>query len=328
MTGTAVALQARTRDEIAAIYRQPLLELVFQAAQVHRLHHDPREVQCSALLSIKTGACPEDCGYCSQSAHHDTKLTPEPLMSVDAVVTAATRARAEGADRFCVGSAWRDVTDGAEFERVLEMVRAVKELGLETCATLGMVDQAQAERLLAAGLDYYNHNLDTSREHYERVISTRTYDERLATLEAVRGAGLRVCCGGILGLGESEEDRIGLLHTLSALDPHPESVPINTLVAVKGTPLEDQPPVPWDELVRMVATARIVMPTSMVRLSAGRTELGEAEQALCFLAGANSVFLGDRLLTTPNPETNEDEALLAKLGLVARRGQGGSDGCT
>jgi biotin synthase len=304
-----------SRDDVRAVYSRPLLELVLAAAEIHRAHHDAAEVQCSSLLSVKTGACPEDCAYCPQSSRYDDPSRREALLDPDAVDEAARRAKESGADRFCMGAAWRDVPDGPEFERVLEMVRRVKARGLETCVTLGMLRPEQARRLREAGLDYYNHNLDTSREHYGKIITTRTYDDRLRTLGAVRGAGLRVCCGGIVGLGESDEDRIGLLHQLASLDPHPESVPVNTLVPVAGTPLADASPVDWTAIVRTVATARVLMPASKVRLSAGRRELGEPVQALCFLAGANSIFLGDKLLTTPNPSTADDASLLAKLGL-------------
>ncbi|HVS08967.1 MAG TPA: biotin synthase BioB [Planctomycetota bacterium] len=314
---SAAALPLR---EVEALLDRPLLELVFEAAQVHREHHDPRRVQCSQLLSIKTGGCPEDCGYCSQSAHHATGLAREPLLPLESVVEAARAAKAGGADRFCMGAAWREVKDGAEFERVLEMVREVKALGLETCATLGMLEPRQAERLRDAGLDYYNHNLDTGRSHYGEIAHTRTYDDRLATLEAVRSAGLRVCCGGILGMGETRAARAELLAQLAALDPQPESVPINALVPIPGTPLEHAEPLDWTELVRAVAAARILMPRAVVRLSAGRTEMSEASQALCFLAGANSIFVGEELLTTPNPAPQSDAALLAKLGLEAGRG--------
>ena len=307
---------ARVRDLLS----RPLLELVFEAAGVHRAHHDPRSLQCSQLLSIKTGGCPEDCGYCSQSAHHQTGLERQRLLPLDEVVEAARRAREGGADRFCMGAAWRDAQEGEEFERVLEMVRAVKALGLETCATLGMLDEPQARRLAEAGLDYYNHNLDTGRSHYAQVVSTRTYDERLATLRRVRAAGMNVCCGGILGLGEEREARAELLAELAALDPQPESVPINLLVRVAGTPLADSATVDWTELVRVVAAARVLMPRSVLRLSAGRRELDEATQALCFLAGANSIFVGEELLTTPNPSRESDAALLAKLGLAPRTG--------
>lgn len=303
------------------LFERPLLELVFEAARVHREHHDPARVQCSQLLSIKTGGCPEDCGYCSQSAHHETPVAREPLMAVDDVLAAARAARENGSDRFCMGAAWREVKDGPEFERVLEMVRGVKALGLESCVTLGMLEPHQAQRLREAGLDYYNHNLDTGRSHYGEIVSTRGYDERLDTLAAVRAAGIHVCCGGILGLGESRRARAELLAELAALEPPPESVPINALVAIEGTPLERAEPLDWSELVRAVAVARILMPDSVVRLSAGRTELHEAAQALCFLAGANSIFVGDELLTTPNPAPASDAALFEKLGLRAVQSQ-------
>lgn len=303
------------RAAVQAVYERPLLQLVLDAAICHREHHDASRVQCSALLSIKTGACPEDCAYCPQSAHHGTNLEPERLMDVDAVLEAAGRAKDAGADRFCMGAAWREVRDGKAFDQVLAMVQQVKALGLETCATLGMVDAQQAARLEAAGLDYYNHNLDTAPEYYDAIISTRTFQERLDTLAAVREAGIKVCCGGIVGLGETDAHRVGLLHELAAQDPHPESVPINALVAVEGTPLENAPPLPWDVLVRTIATARLLMPSAVIRLSAGRTSLTDEAQALCFLAGANSIFLGEQLLTTPNPEPGDDQALLARLGL-------------
>jgi len=312
---------APTLAEVEALLARPLLELVLEAALVHRRHHDPARVQCSQLLSIKTGGCPEDCGYCSQSAHHSTSVAREPLLPLADVLANARAAKANGADRFCMGAAWREVKDGPDFERVLEMVRAVKALGLETCATLGMLDGAQAERLGAAGLDYYNHNLDTGRSHYAAIVSTRGYDERLATLAHVRAAGMRVCCGGILGMGETRGARAELLCELANLEPQPESVPINTLVRVPGTPLGDAlaqaAPLDWTELVRTVAAARVLMPRAVVRLSAGRTELDESAQALCFLAGANSIFVGEELLTTPNPAPASDAALLAKLGLTA-----------
>jgi biotin synthase len=304
-------------EAIEALLARPLLDLVFEAASVHRAHHDPARIQCSQLLSIKTGGCPEDCGYCSQSAHHATPVAREPLLALEEVLERARTAKASGADRFCMGAAWREVKDGPEFERVLAMVAGVKALGLETCVTLGMLGRGQAERLKQAGLDYYNHNLDTGRSHYAEVVTTRTYDERLATLAHVRAAGVRVCCGGILGLGETRRARAELLHELAGLDPQPESVPINTLVRVEGTALAEQAPLDWTELVRTVAVARILMPQSVVRLSAGRNELDEAAQALCFLAGANSVFVGDELLTTPNPTPASDAALFAKLGLDA-----------
>ncbi|TAH36903.1 MAG: biotin synthase BioB [Planctomycetota bacterium] len=310
-----------TREAIAALYGRPLLDLVFEAAAVHRAHHDPAEVQCSQLLSIKTGACPEDCAYCPQSARYDAAVEREELMSVERVLAAARSARRNGADRFCMGAAWREVKDGPEFQRVLEMVRGVKALGLETCVTLGMLQPHQAGALKEAGLDYYNHNLDTSPEFYGEIITTRTYEDRLKTLDAVRAAGIHVCCGGILGMGESREDRIGLLYELARQDPQPESVPINALVAVKGTPLEDQPPLPWDEMLRAVAVARILIPQAKIRLSAGRTTMSDEAQALCFLAGANSIFLGDKLLTTPNPGLDHDGALLQRLGLRAEHGE-------
>jgi biotin synthase len=304
-----------TREQVVDLYGHGLLDLVFEAAGVHRRHHDPATIQCASLLSVKTGGCPEDCAYCPQSARYETGIEAGDLMSVDAVMAAATRAKQGGADRFCMGAAWREARNGPEFDRVLEMVTSVKALGLETCVTLGMVDREQAERLQRAGLDYYNHNLDTGRERYASIITTRTYDDRLETLRHVRDAGMKVCCGGILGMGESHDARIDLLHELACQTPQPESVPINALVAVEGTPLADQAPVEWDEFVRVIAVARILMPAAKVRLSAGRAQMNEVTQTLCFLAGANSIFLGDRLLTTPNAEPAEDFALLERLGL-------------
>lgn len=304
-----------SRHDVERLFEAPLLELVFAAAQVHRQHHDPRDVQLSSLLSIKTGACPEDCGYCPQSAHHSAPVQRESLLDTAEVLKAATRAQQAGADRFCMGAAWREVRDGRDLEQVCSMVAGVKALGMETCVTLGMLTQSQAERLKAAGLDYYNHNLDTSREYYGEIITTRSYDDRLRTLSAVRAAGLSVCCGGIVGLGESQADRAGLLLELAQMEPPPESVPINALVPVEGTPLGNRPRVRWDEIVRTVAVARLLMPRSTVRLSAGRQELGEAAQALCHLAGANSIFLGERLLTTHNPAPDADAELLLRLGL-------------
>ena len=304
-----------TRDDVAVVYGRGLLDLVYEAATVHRRRHDPDAVQCASLLSVETGGCQEDCAYCPQSIHYDTGVDPSGLMEVGEVAEAAARARAGGADRFCIGAAWREASDGPAFDRVLGMIGAVKGEGLETCATLGMLDRDQAARLRDAGLDYYNHNLDSGRGFYGSIITTRTYDDRLATLRAVRDAGIKVCCGGILGMGETHADRIDLLWELARQEPYPESVPINTLVPVDGTPLADQPPVPWDEVVRVIATARILMPDAKVRLSAGRMEMGEVTQAFCFLAGANSIFLGDRLLTTPNPEPDADAALLERLGL-------------
>ena len=301
--------------EVEALYERPLLELVLEAALLHRQHHDPRRVQRSQLLSIKTGGCPEDCGYCSQSSHSSSTVEREPLMQLDEVLEKAARAKQNGAERFCMGAAWRDAPEGEQFERVLSMVRGVRALGLETCATLGMLSPAQAEQLGEAGLDYYNHNLDTGRSHYDQVVTTRTYDERLETLRAVRAAGMNVCCGGILGLGEGRHARAELLCELANLDPAPESVPVNALVPVAGTALEASAALDWTELVRTVAVARLLMPHAAVRLSAGRTELTEEAQALCFLAGANSIFVGEELLTTPNPSPDSDEGLLAKLGL-------------
>ncbi len=314
-------LHARTDwtiEEVREIYHRPLLELVFEAAAVHRRHHDPREVQCCTLLSVKTGGCPEDCAYCPQSAHYPTGVTPTKLLDVDEVLAHAERARAAGATRFCLGAAWREVKDNRDFDRVLAMVRAVSALGLEVCCTLGMLSAGQARRLAEAGLTAYNHNLDTSRDFYPRIISTRTYDDRLRTLRHVREAGITVCCGGIIGMGETDEARIGLLHTLATLDPHPESVPINALVPVEGTPLAGRPPVDPLELVRMVAASRVLMPRATVRLSAGRLSLSPEAQALAFLAGANSIFTGEKLLTTPNPGFDEDLALLGRLGLRPR----------
>jgi biotin synthase len=302
-------------DKIKAVYALPLPELMFRAAEVHRAHHDVRDIQRCALLSIKTGACPEDCGYCAQSAHYETGVKPAPLLSVAEVRERAVQARRLGATRFCMGAAWREAPDGPTFERVLEMVRTVRELGMEACVTLGMLTDNQARRLRDAGLTAYNHNLDTSRRYYGHVVSTRTYDDRLQTLQAVGRAGISVCCGGIIGMGESEEDRLLLLAELSALDPPPESIPINCLVPIPGTPLGDSAPVPSFELVRLIATARIAFPRARVRLSAGRDRMSHELQALCFLAGANSIFFGDRLLTAPNPSASADADLFRDLGL-------------
>jgi len=303
------------REEIEGIYTLPLLELVFEAQRVHRAHHRANEVQGCILLSIKTGGCPEDCGYCSQSAHYDTELTRRELLSVEETLAAARAARENGATRFCMGAAWRSVPAGPHFDRVLDMVRGVRALGMEACCTLGMLTDEQAEALAAAGLSAYNHNLDTAPEFYGRIVHTRTYQDRLDTLARVRRAGITVCCGGIIGMGESRHQRVGLLEQLAALDPHPESVPINLLMPMSGTPLADQPPLDPLELVRSVATARILMPRSMVRLSAGRVSLSDEAQALCFLAGANSVFLGDKLLTAPNPTGDRDTRLFDRLGV-------------
>ena len=306
-----------TRATVADLYNRGLLALVFQAAELHRREHDPSEIQCASLLSVKTGGCPEDCAYCPQSDHHHTGVSDEPMLSVEAVTETAKIAKTNGADRFCLGAAWREVNDGPEFDRILEMITAIKEAGLETCVTLGMLESHQAVRLREAGLDFYNHNLDTGRDFYSKIITTRSYDDRLNTLQAVRDAGIKVCCGGILGMGESHEDRIDLLHELASQKPALESVPINTLVPVEGTPLGEQLPVEWDELVRMIAVARILMPKAKIRLSAGRVQMSDTLQAFCFLAGANSVFLGDRLLTTPNTKPDQDFSLLDKLGLRA-----------
>ncbi|MEN8180683.1 MAG: biotin synthase BioB [Pseudomonadota bacterium] len=301
-------------DEIESLLDQPFNDLVFQAQTLHRSHFDPNQIQVSSLLSIKTGACAEDCGYCSQSAKHATGLEAEKLMPLAEVVEAAEAAKAKGASRFCMGAAWRNPTD-KNLERVIEMVQAVHELGMETCLTLGMLTQPQAERLRQAGLDYYNHNLDTSPEFYGNVITTRTFDDRLDTLSHVRDAGIHVCSGGILGMGESRRDRASMLRELSNLPRHPESVPINMLVQVEGTPLFGSDELDHLEFVRSIAVARILMPESYVRLSAGRTEMSDEMQALCFLAGANSIFYGERLLTTDNPETDADRALFERLGL-------------
>jgi biotin synthase len=305
-------------QEIEAIYTAPLTDLVFRAAEVHRAHHRADEVQGCMLLSIKTGGCPEDCAYCPQSARYDTEVGRQDLMQVDETLAAARRAREQGATRFCMGAAWRDVPTDARFDRVLEMVKGVRSLGMEACCTLGMLNESQAEALAGAGLTAYNHNLDTSPEFYGEIISTRSYQDRLDTLARVRKAGISVCSGGIIGMGEDRAARYGLLRQLAMLDPHPESVPINMLVPVEGTPLGSRPSEDPLELVRMIATARILMPKSMVRLSAGRLALSEEAQALCFLAGANSVFLGEKLLTTPNPEADADHRLFEKLGVNLR----------
>jgi biotin synthase len=302
--------------EIRAIYDLPLLELLQHAQIVHRLYHNPTDIQRASLLSIKTGNCPEDCAYCPQSAHWKQARTKrEPLLSVDAVLLHARQAKAAGAQRFCMGAAWREVKDGPDFESVLNMVRAVRELGLEACATLGMLTEHQAKRLADAGLTAYNHNLDSGPQFYKTIISTRSYEDRLRTIHAARKAGIEICSGGIIGLGESVDDRVALLQVLAGLDPHPESVPINALVAVPGTPLERQPPVDALDLVRMCATTRIVVPRARVRLSAGRRSLNREAQLLCFVAGANSIFYGDTLLTTPNCAPEEDRELLAAAGV-------------
>lgn len=307
-----------TVEEIRSIYEKPLLSLIMDAGMVHRQYHKFGEVQISSLLSIKTGGCSEDCAYCPQAARYHTDVKVHALMKVDEVLTAAERAKAGGASRFCMGAAWREVRDNRDFDRVLEMVKAVNSLDMEVCCTLGMLTESQAEKLANAGLYAYNHNVDTSEEHYEQIITTRTYEDRLQTLSNVRKAGISVCSGGIIGMGESDDDRIGMLLTLANLPEHPESVPINVLVPVAGTPLANSKRVPFNELARMIATARLVMPMSAVRLSAGRLELSMAEQALCFMAGANSIFAGDKLLTTPNPEFNEDMEMFEILGLIPK----------
>jgi biotin synthase len=300
---------------IREIYDLPLPELLFRAQETHRRHHDSGAVQLCTLLSVKTGRCPEDCKYCPQSARYHTGLEPEPLLDPEEIVASARAAQAGGASRFCMGAAWREVRDGPQFDSLLTSIAGVSALGLEVCCTLGMVNEAQAVQLKEAGCSVYNHNLDTSREYYPEIISTRTYDDRLATLAAVRRGGLQVCSGGILGMGESVDDRLELLRELASLDPQPDSVPINALVPVAGTPLENAAPVDPIEFVRIIATARILMPRAMVRLSAGRAEMSDELQALCYVAGANSIFLGEKLLTTPNPERSDDRRLLARLGL-------------
>ena len=307
-----------TRAEITAIYNSPVLDLIYQAATVHRQHHDPQEVQVCTLLSVKTGGCPEDCAYCPQAARYHTHVKVHKLMEVDDVLDAANRAKESGSSRFCMGAAWREVRDNRDFDKVLDMVRGVNAMGLEVCCTLGMLTDSQAQKLKDAGLYAYNHNLDTSEEFYGDVISTRTYNDRLDTLGHVRQAGISVCSGGIIGMGESHNDRIGMLLTLATLPQHPESVPVNALVPVEGTPLENQERVSVWEMVRMIATARIIMPTAMVRLSAGRVRMNTEEQALCFLAGANSIFSGDTLLTTPNPDVNADTQLFQTLDIRPR----------
>ncbi|MCO8061054.1 biotin synthase BioB [Acinetobacter lwoffii] len=307
-----------SREEIQALYQQPLMDLVFQAQQVHREHFTANTVQVSTLLSIKTGKCPEDCKYCSQSAHYDSKLEAEKRIAVDKVIQEARQALASGSSRFCMGAAWRNPHE-RDMPYVLEMVREVKALGLETCMTLGMLNGSQAERLKDAGLDYYNHNLDTSREYYSHIISTRSFDDRLDTLDHVRQAGMKVCSGGIVGLGESRDDRIGLLYELATLAIHPESVPINMLVPIEGTPMADVEKLDVIEWIRTIAVARLLMPKSYIRLSAGRESLSDSDQALAFMAGANSIFSGEKLLTTPNTSQGRDQQLFAKLGLVAEQ---------
>ena len=303
------------RAQVRAIYNTRLVDLLFRAQSIHRQYFDAGEVQLCQLLSIKTGGCPEDCGYCSQSAHYDTGVNRHDLLSIDRVLKAAQSARDQGVSRFCMGAAWRQVREGPEFDAVLEMVRGAASLGLEVCCTLGMLTGSQAGRLAEAGLYAYNHNLDTSPEFYGQIITTHTYEDRLRTLEHVRKAGITVCCGGIIGMGESDEDRVGLLHQLAMLEPHPESVPINMLTRIEGTPLGKAEPLDPMVFVRTIAAARILMPSSRVRLSAGRRSLSREVVTLCFMAGANSIFVGDKLLTTPNPSRDEDEALLKELDL-------------
>ncbi|MBW8683680.1 biotin synthase BioB [Chitinophaga rhizophila] len=305
-------------EEIKEIYNTPLLELVFRAASIHRQTQDTAEVQVCTLLSIKTGGCSEDCSYCPQAARYNTDIKVHGLMKKEEVLAYAQKAKEAGSTRFCMGAAWREVRDNRDFDRVLDMVKGVNDLGMEVCTTLGMLTEEQAQKLADAGLYAYNHNLDTSNEYYESIITTRTYDDRLRTLDNVRKAGVSVCCGGIIGLGESHEDRIKMLHTLSNMEKHPDSVPINALTRVKGTPLENMPKVAFWDMVRMIATTRIVIPKAMVRLSAGRAEMSISEQALCFMAGANSIFTGEKLLTTDNPSFEEDHMMFQLLGLKPR----------
>ena len=300
--------------EVEALFELPFMDLVFRAAQVHRMWFDPTEVQLSQLLSVKTGGCPENCGYCSQSQHFKTATTASKLLEADTVIAAAAEAKAGGAQRFCMGAAWRDLKD-RDVPKVAAMIAGVKALGLETCATLGMLTRDQAQSLKDAGLDYYNHNLDTGPDYYDKVVTTRTYQDRLDTLEAVRSVGMNTCCGGIVGMGETRRDRAGLLHTLATLPAHPDSLPINDLMPIPGTPLGDSTPVDGIEFVRMIAVARILCPKTVVRLSAGREHMSRELQALCFLAGANSMFIGGKLLTTANPDKDTDAALMADLGL-------------
>lgn len=323
-TNTATIYHVRndwTLEEIQQIYNHPLLDLMYHSATAHRQYFNPRQVQQCTLLSIKTGGCPEDCKYCSQSSRYKTEVKAEKLMDIKTVIENAKLAKEAGSTRFCMGAAWRGVSQvgSGQFNRVLNMISEIRDMNLEVCATLGLLNTEQAIKLKEAGLTAYNHNLDTSKEFYPKVITSRVYEDRLKTLQVVRDAGISVCCGGIIGLGESHDDRISLLHTLSNLPTHPESVPVNALVANKGTPLQDKDSVPVWDLCRMIATARIIMPTSMVRLSAGRVSLSHAEQALCFMAGANSIFTGDKLLTTPNPEFSEDRQLFYTLGLMGKK---------
>ncbi|MBK8682964.1 MAG: biotin synthase BioB [Chitinophagales bacterium] len=307
-----------TKEEISEIYYMPLLELMYKASTMQRQYHATGEVQVCTLLSIKTGGCPEDCAYCPQAARYNTDVEVQKLLEYDEVITKALIAKESGATRFCMGAAWRNVRDNSDFDKVLGMVKGVSTIGMEVCCTLGMLTETQAQKLKEAGLYAYNHNLDTSEEHYDEIISTRTYADRLKTIENVSKADISVCSGGIIGLGESEEDRIAMLHVLSTMHKHPESVPVNALVPVAGTPLENQPRVSVWEMVRMIATARIIMPKAMVRLSAGRNQMSTVEQAMCFMAGANSIFAGEKLLTTPNPDFDADKAMFELLGLKPR----------
>ena len=308
----------QTKQELLDLYNKPLLELVFEAATIHRQFHNPREVQMSSLLSIKTGGCAEDCGYCPQAARYNTDVEAHKLMTVESVIQQAKNAKANGSSRLCMGAAWREVRDNKDFDNVVEMVQEVNNLGMEVCCTLGMMNENQAKRLKNAGLFAYNHNLDSSPEFYSDIISTREYEDRLNTIENARKAGITVCSGGIIGMGEAVEDRVGLLMSYMKMENPPESIPINALVAVEGTPLEDQKPIEQWEMIRMVATTRIVFPEAIVRLSAGRTKMNMEGQALCFMAGAGSIFAGDKLLTTPNPEFNEDKEMFDILGLIPK----------
>jgi biotin synthase len=308
-----------TKQEIIDIYNKPMMDLLFEAAKIHREYHDPNVVQVSTLLSIKTGGCPEDCGYCPQAARYHTDIEGNDLMSVSQVKAQALRAKSSGSSRVCMGAAWRNVKDGPEFDQVLEMVRTINKLDMEVCCTLGMITENQAQRLAEAGLYAYNHNLDSSEEYYKEVISTRGFEDRIETIANVRKTNVTVCSGGIIGMGESVVDRAGMLVALSSLNPQPESVPINALVAVEGTPLEDEKPVEIWEMIRMVATTRLVMPQTQVRLSAGRMNMSREGQAMCFFAGANSIFAGDKLLTTPNPDVNEDMKMFEMLGLQPQK---------
>ncbi|MCW9707422.1 biotin synthase BioB [Fodinibius salsisoli] len=307
-----------TTDEISEIYHTPLMELIYRAASVHREHQETGEVQVCTLLSIKTGGCPEDCSYCPQSAHNNTEVEPGKMLDREVILSAAHKAKEAGSTRFCMGAAWRCARKTKDFERVLDMIREITDMDMEVCCTLGMLDDEQAAQLKEAGLYAYNHNLDSSEDFYNRIISTRKYQDRLDTLGRVRDNDISVCCGGIIGMGETDEDRIELIQNLATMPEHPESVPVNALIAVEGTPMEDQPKVPWQDMARMIATARITMPESMVRLSAGRVDMSMAEQAHCFMAGANSIFTGEKLLTTDNNELGKDMKMFDILGLTAR----------